>query len=235
MKDFLIMDKIREYDPDMFLWAITLDSFRNRTIFKNYFLNPYATRVRELVDEYHLVNLDIENLSHPTFWDRTIISQRSRLKKIFLLQLHGVGWSATNLDYFYQSWQPLSQDQSREDMFFDASQHKLEPDNMLFDVLEAGYELSGNHPLLVVNEPIFIASGANSDIRYNEFYPRWAYDEYLNYLDQWMRINHHDYLNAWNLLPSSEFTDTPFHRTPAGEEAFAEYLVPQILNLSCTK
>ena len=90
-------------------------------------------------------------------------------------------------------------------------------------------------PLMVINEPIFIASGANSDIRYNEFYPRWAYDEYLSYLDQWMQEHAHEYINAWDLLPSSGFTDTPFHRTPTGEKIFAEYLAPQIQNLSCTK
>jgi hypothetical protein len=235
MKDLMIMDKVREYDPDMFLWTITLDGFRNRTIFTNYFLNPHAARVRELVDQYQLSNLDTEKLSGQTFWDQTIIGQRSRLKKILLLQLHGLGWGATNTDYHYPNWPSLSQDQPRDDLFFDVSPGNLQLNNMLFDVLGAGYQLAGDRPLLVVNEPIFIASGANSDIRYNEFYPRWAYDEYLDYLGEWMKANHHDYMNAWDLLPSSEFTDTPFHRTPAGEKAFAEYLAPQILNLSCTK
>ncbi|MBL8079179.1 MAG: hypothetical protein JNM55_14535 [Anaerolineales bacterium] len=235
MKDLLIMDKVREYDPDMFLWTITLDGFRNRTIFTDYFLDPYSTRVRELVGEYQLANLDIDKLAAQTFWDRTMIGQRSRLKKMFLLQLHGLGWSATNLDYYYQGYLPLSQDQSEDELFFGSSEGGLGLDNSLFDVLEAGYRLAGNLPVLAVNEPIFIASGENSDIRYNEFYPRWAYDEYQAYLENWMSANHHEYIDAWDFLPSSEFTDTPFHRSPAGETAFAEYLAPQILNLSCTK
>jgi hypothetical protein len=73
MKDLLIMDKVREYDPDMYLWSITLDAMRNRTVFSNYFLNPYAERVSELVDEYGIKNLDTEKMSAPNFWTRTIV------------------------------------------------------------------------------------------------------------------------------------------------------------------
>jgi hypothetical protein len=235
MKDLLVMDKVREYDPDMFLWTITLHGFLNRGIYTNYFLDPYAGTVRELVDQYQISNLEIDKLDEPTFWDRTIVGQRSRLKKIFLLQVHGLAWHVTGLDYDYRGYAPLSQDQSADNTYFDTLQGRLGLDKMLFDVLGAGYDHAGELPLLVVNEPIFIASGVNSDIRYNEFYARWAYDEYLVYLDEWMKLNQHEYTNAWDLLPSSEFTDTPFHRTPAGEKLFAEYLAPQIQNLSCRK
>lgn len=101
MKDLLIMDKVREYEPDLYLWTITLDAFRNRSIFTNFFLNPYADKVLELKDQYEINNLDIEDLSAPTFWDKTIIGQRSHLKKILTLQLHGFGWDATGLNYIY--------------------------------------------------------------------------------------------------------------------------------------
>ena len=36
--------------------------------------------------------------------------------------------------------------------------------------------------MLLVNEPMLISNGANSEIRYNFFYPRWAYDEYRSML-----------------------------------------------------
>jgi hypothetical protein len=235
MKDLLIIDKVREYDPDMFLWTITLDGFRNRGIFTDYFLDPHAAKVRELVDRYQLTNLDIEKLQEQTLWDRTIIGQRDRLKRIFLLQIHGLGWSTTRLDYDYQEYAALSQDQTSNTSFFEMRENELGLDQMLFDVLDAGYKHAEPLPVLVVNEPIFIASGANSDIRYNEFYPRWAYDEYRRYLSQWMQSYGRSHVDAWDLLPASEFTDTPFHRTPAGEKIFAEYLAPQIQNLSCTK
>ncbi|MFN8411938.1 MAG: hypothetical protein U0Z26_06080 [Anaerolineales bacterium] len=235
MKDLILMDKVQEYNPDLYLWTITLDGFRNRTIFTNYFLDPYASRVRELVNQYQIRNLDVAKLSASTFWDRTIIGQRSRLKKIWDLQMHGFGWSATQLDYAYGDFTPLSNDQSDSNLFIETPPGKLNPDSMLFDVLQAGYQLAGKTPVIVINEPIFIATGVNSNLRYNEFYPRWAYDEYLTYLDKWMEKNGHDYVNAWNLLPPSEFTDTPFHRTPVGEQKFAELLKDKIEQLSCSK
>lgn len=234
-KDVLIMDKAREYEPDMFLWLVTLDAFRNRTIYTDYFLSPYAEEVLALVDEYQLSNLDIENVRTPTFWERTIIGQRSRLKKIALLQLHGLPWSATALDYYYHDWTPLSQDQfdSLDSDF--GSPAEVNFDNTLFDVLRAGQGVAGEAPLLVVNEPVFIGSGINSGIRYNDFYPRWVYDEYRVYLDKITREEKMDYLDLWNVLPSFEFTDSPFHRSPAGEKLLADLVSSQLLNLTCSK
>lgn len=235
MKDLLLIDKVIEYEPDLFLWTVTLDGFNNRQTFTRHFLDPYSPRVGGLVEEYDIGNLDTEQMVTQTFWEGTLVGQRDRLKKLFLLQFHGLGWSATGLDYDYRSYEPLSQDlsdnsQASNDLFDD-----LNLDKMLFDVLDAGRQRMGGLPLLVVNEPIFIASGRNSDIRYNEFYPRWIYDEYLVYLDEWMKSGQYDYVNAWDLLPSSEFTDSIFHRTPAGEKMLAEFLAPQIQKLSCGK
>jgi hypothetical protein len=45
-------------------------------------------------------------------------------------------------------------------------------------VLAATLERAGDVPVLLINEPMFISSGQNSDLRYNSFYPRWAYDQY---------------------------------------------------------
>lgn len=232
MKDLLLIDKVLEYDPDLFLWTVTMDGFINRQTFTRHFLNPHSQRVRELVKEYNIQNLEMEQMVTQTFWERTLIGQRSRLKKILLLQFHGFGWSASGLDYDYRYYAPLSQDLS------DGSQPSafddLNLEGMLFDVLDAGHERIGDLPLLVVNEPIFIASGRNSDIRYNDFYPRWAYDEYLAYLEAKMNSAQFHYVDAWDLLPSSEFTDSIFHRTPAAEKILAEFLAPQIQNLSCS-
>ncbi len=235
MKDLLLIDKVLEYEPDLFLWTVTLDGFNNRQTFTRHFLDPHSQKVRVLMEQYDLQNLDIDQMTTQTFWDDTIIGQRDRLKKLALLQIHGLGWSATGLDYDYQNYERLSQDLTDGSQFSGISSNDFDLDKMLFDVLDAGYQRVGQLPLLVVNEPIFIANGRNSDIRYNDFYPRWAYDEYLAYLAEWAKSGQHNYVDAWNILPSSEFTDSIFHRTPAGEKKLAEYLAPKIVNLSCTK
>ena len=235
MKDLLVMDKTREYAPDLYLWTVTLDTFRNRSVYTRYFLVPYAERVFELVEEYEINNLDTQEVRESTFWERTIIGQRGLLKRMLLLQLHGLGWSATGLDYYYQDYPPLSIDQKDSVLYDSLGPGKLDLNAFLFDVLGAGYEHAGDVPLLVVNEPIFIASGINSDIRYNDIYPRWAYDEYLDYLDDWMMRNGHEYINAWNALPRSEFTNMAFHRTLQGEALLAGLIAPTLEEMACTK
>ena len=235
MKDLMLMDKLREFEPDLFLWRITLDAFRNRSIFTDYFLDPHSNRVRELVEEYGIENLDLKKLKVPTLWDRTIIGQRVRLKRMLMLQVHGIGWQATGVDFYFKDYPPLEEDQSEDETFFEVPRGELHLDSQLFDVLGAGYQLAGEIPLLVINEPIYISTGKNKEIRYNEFYPRWAFDEYLVYLDQWMDDGNHEYVNAWNVIPPSEFTDTPFHLTPRGEEMLARILAPEIEKLACAQ
>ncbi|MCZ7670394.1 MAG: hypothetical protein M5U34_26160 [Chloroflexi bacterium] len=44
--------------------------------------------------------------------------------------------------------------------------------------------MAGDVPVLLINEPMFISSGRNSDLRYNAFYPRWAYDQYREMLGE---------------------------------------------------
>ncbi len=43
--------------------------------------------------------------------------------------------------------------------------------------------MAGDVPVLIINEPMFISDGQNSDLRYNSFYPRWAYDQFHRLLN----------------------------------------------------
>lgn len=233
VKDLLILDRVRTYAPDLFLWTLTLDGFLNRTAYTSYFLDPHAARVAELAEQHGLTKLDTSKMNGPTFWDATLIGQRSRLKKILLLQVHGLGWSATGLDYDYREYPPLPNDVTDSDLYFEIPPGRLAPEDLLFDVLDAGVQLAGDVPVLFVNEPIQIVSGANRDIRYNEIHPRWAYDAYRKHLDQLMTQEGYHYIDAWDWLPPSEFTSAPYHRSPAGEVILAGRLAPLIERLSC--
>ena len=84
---------------------------------------------------------------------------------------------------------------------------------------------AGSVPVVLINEPIFISDGANSDVRYNSFYPRWAYDAYRVLLAERAAAEGWRYLDLWDAIPPDEFTDTPVHLTPAGARLLAEKLV----------
>ena len=86
---------------------------------------------------------------------------------------------------------------------------------------------------VLINEPIFLAEGRNHLIRYNAFYPRWAYDEYRQWIVEWAEKEKLPLLDYWNALPPVGFSDQNFHRSSSGEQQFANLLAPEINRLVC--
>lgn len=103
----------------------------------------------------------------------------------------------------------------------------------MLDVLDAAHTMMGDAKIVTVNEPIYISSGSNSEVRYNKLYPRWAYDRYREFMQGWMAENQYPYLDMWNVIPQEEFSDFPVHLYPAGEQLLAESLAPEVLKFSC--
>jgi hypothetical protein len=93
-------------------------------------------------------------------------------------------------------------------------------------VLDAGMSIGPRS--ILVNEPTLISDGRNSDIRYNFFYPRWAYDAYRQQLAEHAAERRWKYLDLWDLLPAGEFTNSAIHLTPAGERLLADKIVEAI-------
>ena len=239
LRDILILDRALEYQPDMVIWLVTLHSFEKKPADRD-FLVPHAERMMEVVAEHHL-NLPraYSDQSSRTFWDKTIIGQRERLKNLILVQTYGAMWTATGIDNYngLSHEHPLfSQDAEADQSYFDYRSPNDAPalvKSLMFDILRVGHEIAGDAPLIVVNEPIFIVSGRNSDLRYNDLYPRWAYDTYRQSLTQWMNAQGYAFYDYWNALPTSEFSNNIFHRDPRGESRFADLLSPILGESSC--
>ena len=93
---------------------------------------------------------------------------------------------------------------------------------LAFDVLEAGVQAAGDIPVVIINEPVFISEGENSDVRYNFYYPRWAYDFYRQELQFQAAGKGWYYVDLWDALPATEFTDSAIHYTPLGSRILAQ-------------
>ncbi len=100
-------------------------------------------------------------------------------------------------------------------------------------MLRDGWKIAGDTPILLVNEPILVSGGQNSDVRYNFYYPRWAYDQYRQQLDQAADQNGWDYLDAWNIVPESEFTNSAIHMTPFGVSLLAKTVAAKLFATVC--
>jgi hypothetical protein len=239
MKDLLILDKALEYEPDMIVWLITLSTLEPKKA-ETYFVLPHADRYLSLLERYNFAPLELaEPIPERSFYDRTIIGQRRRLKNIFVVQAMGIPWAATGVDNHegltYKSYTPSP------DVENDATYEKMLPDDdpsaffdsLLLDIVSAGYRMAGDVPVVLANQPIFIADGLNSEVRYNDAYPRWIYDKYRQFIFDWTNVRGQLYLDFWDILPPTDFADQNFHRNASGEKHFADRFAPELQRLVC--
>jgi hypothetical protein len=239
LRDVLVLDWAKQYNPDLVIWFVTLHSFEKK-IEERQFLVPHAERMSEVMQKYNLkLPGAYDDVSVPTFWDKTIIGQRKRLKDIILVQTFGPLWAATGIDNhdgILTGHPVFSQDLKADRSYLEyksPSEMPILVKSLKYDTLRVGHEIASPAPVIVINEPIFIATGHNSEIRYNSLYPRWAYDAYRQSLTDWMTAHNYVFYDYWNALPSSEFANEIFHRDPAGEQQFAELLAPQLAGFTC--
>jgi hypothetical protein len=230
-KDLLLLERSLEFEPDMIIWMITLESLPYPKQLDSPILqfNPLPTRT--LIDRWELpLDPNDDRLMNESFWDRTIIGRRRQLADIFRLQMYGILWASTSIDRYLSDEQGRRmEDLPADDSFQDFTQGELSLDDLAFEVVDAGVELAGDVPVLLVNEPIFISSGENSDIRYNFYYPRWAYDEYRRLMASISSASEWNYLDLWNALPATEFTDSAIHYSADGASQLAVMLAEKIL------
>lgn len=224
-KDLILLHEVMPYQPDLIVWLVTLQSLPREQQLVPPLLQQNPDVLRPLITTYTL-NLDADDprFVRPTLWEQTIIGQRRALADWLRLQLYGVSWAATGVDQAIPDDIPLRQSDFEVDVSWLEYKEPipLNEEVLAFEVLEAGVTLAGDMPLLIINEPIFISTGENSDLRYNAWYPRWAYEAYREQLAQTAAEQGWDYLDLWDAIPPAEFTDSPVHLTPVGTRLLAE-------------
>jgi hypothetical protein len=234
-KDLMILDEaLRRYQPDRILWLVTLEGLPRELQLASPLLANNAGPARRLINTYHL-QLDPAALVTPGFWDRTLVGARRPLADLARLQFYGALWGATGIDQTYPDpYTPAARDQEADPSFHGRQPPSLDAASLALDALSAGASLAAqyNLPLTFINEPILISNGKNSDVRYNFFYPRWAYDQYRTLLTGFMRQNGYSYADFWDLVPEAEFTNSAIHMTPTGERLLSAR-VADLLQTAC--
>jgi hypothetical protein len=233
-KDLMLLDYAMRYQPDAVVWVFTAQSFPRVTQLDSPIVENNTETVRRLIETYQL-DLDLQDarLVESTFWDRTIIGSRRALADWLRLQLYGFAWGTTSIDQFYpESYTPPTED-FEEDISWGAfdTPDALTQDDLAFDMLAAGFQITRELPVLLINEPMFISEGQNSDLRYNLFYPRWAYDAYRDWLTEEASGQGWQLLDLWDAVDNTEYTDSPVHLTPTGVEQFSEGVVAELTAL----
>ncbi|MGB9668967.1 MAG: hypothetical protein ACPL0B_01145, partial [Anaerolineales bacterium] len=236
-KDLMILSRALDYHPDLIIWLVTLESFPKDKQLYSPLIKANLEELSYLIQSHHLESwVDVPDQAPKTFWQRTLFAQRKSLADLFRFQLYGFAWTATGIDQYIPAEYPPRQEDLPNDLTFHGLNPPTLPDSLLsFSVLQAGKQLAGNIPIIFINEPIFISHGLNSDIRYNFYYPRWAYDDYRNLFLKKCRAYHWTCWDIWDLISPNEFTNTAIHMTPVGSKLTAEWIASQLYDLLKTQ
>ena len=232
VKDLVILDKTLEHKPDLIIWFVTLNSLISQRV--NPFLEANPERTVRVLSEYDISFRQGKKLaeSEPNFFEKTLIGQRSNLARWIKLQLLGFIWTATRADT-----NTLSEDDPPDlDIGDDPGYRGMEPpqeiqDLLLFGALSAGQDMAGSIPVLIVNEPMYIASEAETVVRYNAGYPRWAYDQYREAMAAQAQNTGWKYLDLWNAIPREYFLDASLHLGAQGERLLIEEINPVLKSM----
>ncbi|HPP64160.1 MAG: hypothetical protein LC138_07235 [Anaerolineales bacterium] len=256
LKDLILMERAMAYQPDLFVWFVTLKSFTDfnkRGAIDQPF--PYGItevgeqiafplvlnnldEVSSLIDKYH-IQYPLPRVATNRVWDKTLLGQRSHLADLLDVQLSSLQWGATLLNSGTSlrdpGWdKPISEKPIKADLAFrelkspvDISQH------MRLDIFNAALKAQGYPPIMVVNNPMYVTDKPVKRIRYNEVYPRWAYDQYRKLMLDRSQKNGWAYLDLWDIVPSEHFSNSSFHRDAVGDEIVAKNIAPVILQMTC--
>lgn len=234
MKDLVILDKAMDYKPDLVIWSVTLNTLMSQRT--NPFVEGNSGRVAQILKTYHLSFSGEENFpqTKPGFYEKTLIGQRSNLARQIKLQMLGIIWTASGADTNRSGPEPLPDLNVNNDVLFHGMDSTKDLEHKLWiEAIQAGFDIVHQVPLLIVNEPIFISSGANASVRYNSLYPRWAYDQYRNIMTTKAQSAGWNYFDAWNVVAPQYFSDATLHLTASGEKALIGQLNPVVLSLGC--
>ena len=236
-KDIMILDRAMQFKPDLIIWLVTLEAFPLDKQLTSPIVANNLNEIRQISEKYDL-QLGLTGQSELTLntYEKSILGQRRALSDLLRLQLYGTMWSATLIDQIYPSDYEHAQIDLKNDLdFHNLALPELKNEQLAFEILAAGEKIAGEVPILLINEPILISNGENSDIRYNFYYPRWAYDQYRNLLSEYSNDHSWRYFDFWDIVPMEEFTNSAIHLTPIGENILASHLMQEIRDEVCSQ
>jgi lysophospholipase L1-like esterase len=233
-KDLLILDAALAYEPDLIIWPVTLESFPRDQQLVPPLVQRNPGRIRSLISEFNLaLDKNDPEMADLNFLEETMVGRRRDLADLLRLQLTGFSWDATSVDQAYPEEITLRRSDFEEDLSWGEFENpvQLTEEELAIDLLAAGVTLSGDVPVLIINEPIFISEGENSDLRYNAWYPRWAYDQYRELLAETAGDLGWHYIDLWDSVSAGDFTDSPVHLNQSGTADFAKLIQPHIVSI----
>lgn len=236
VKDLVILDKALEYEPDLIVWFVTLNTLISQRL--NPFLVANRERTMTVLDAYDISFHQANKLAkrQPSFYEKTLIGQRSKLARRIKLEMLGIIWTATGADTNTLVEDNPPNFEVGDDVRYRGMETGEDITNLLLlSALSAGHQIAGSRPVIIVNQPMFIAPRSDTMVRYNVVYPRWVYDQYRELMSAQAQKAGWNYLDLWNAVPPQYFFDAGLHLSEEGEGLLIEQMNPALQSSVCNQ
>ncbi len=234
LKDILILKHALKYQPDAIVWLVTAKGSGDQPLPQepeaHLITRLNAAELPALAREYGVDTWETRRYADAGAWyQQSIWTYGGRLRDWLVLV------ARTLRNALVQPGQDLTQDylipgppvstqpiQAQAEINSSLPGYGVMP-NRQWALLRAGQQMAqaAQVPLLMVNEPIYIGSGENSDVNYNSFYERALYDRFRAALAAFTRQRALPYLDLWNMLPPEDFSNTSLHYNAEGNRRVA--------------
>jgi hypothetical protein len=244
LKDILILKHALQYQPDAIVWLVTAKGSSDQPTAAqpdaHLFTRLNADELPDLQRRYNFEAWEMAQFADANAWYQSSIFARGGRLRDWINLLARTAQSA--LIY-------PGQDRTREYLLpgepvtqrpikFPAEITSELPGygtlpNSRWDLLTTGQRMAqeAGVPLLLVNEPIYLASGPHSDMNYNSDYERAVYDRFRTAMTAFTRDHQLHYLDLWNHLPSEEFSNTALHYNLQGNRHIAREIMQELQTL----
>ena len=226
-KDYLLLNRAMNYEPDLLIWSMTLESFPNDKQTDN-------ALIQANWDEYcALFPENQPEVKENSLLKKSIWGQRREVADWLRLQLYGLMWAGTEIDQDYPYTYPLPKIDLENDNTYHGIEGPLPESELSWDILKKGIERAGSVPVMLINEPMLISNGENSKIRYNYYYPREAYDSWHEELISRSAKNNWLLVDFWNYLDKGDFTNSAIHYNADSAALLADFVFIEIERYFC--
>lgn len=230
LRDLILLEEVMQHQPDMVIWMLSVNALEPERHYDTIPVEENIHIVRRFIDRYG-IDVDMSRYPPLTWAHRTMIGQRPELLAWLQLQSYSAAWDATGIDRVIPAEFPITPNDLSDSLVWDVIEEPttLTCADLPFDVILAGREMTREIPFALVEAPMFQADGENSDVRYNESIPRWAYDQYLDLMQTCvLEQANFRYLDVRDQVSSEQFTDLPFHYTAEAAQSVATFLGQQL-------
>ena len=245
LKDLVVEEHALRRAPDAIVWFVTLydlaadapPPFRPDV---HLVLRVNRDDLRALAERFSISTWETRELfgKPERWWRRSILFEGARYRDFALLLARGAldAMAPGDPSDTFRPRRPWigASPLPEQPLFRELGPGKPPMPNARWKALTAGKALADERgvPLLLVNDPIFIASGPRSDREYNSFYGRAIYDRYRAVLARFCSDNGIALLDLWDFLGPREFGDTPQHYRPEANARIARAVTDRLTEMT---